>query len=101
MWSEKIKTCRDFPAGPVVKNLPADAGDMVWSLFQENPTFHGATKPRATTTEVLTSQEKPLQWEAQAPQLKSSPCSLQLEKSLNTATKTQCSQKKKDGEITG
>ena len=57
MWSEKIKTSRDFPAGPVVKNLPADAGDMVWSLFQEDPTFHEQLSPWAPTTEVLTSHE--------------------------------------------
>ena len=52
--------------------------------------------PWATTTEVLTSQqEKPPQWEPQAPQLERSPCLLQLEKSLNTATKTHCSKKKR------
>ena len=37
-------------------------------------------------------QEKPLQWGARAPQLESSPCSWQLEKSKK-ATKTQSSQK--------
>ena len=25
---EYIKNCRDFPHGPMVKNLPANAGDM-------------------------------------------------------------------------
>ena len=54
--------------------------------------------PRATTTEARAprahalQQEKPPQWEARAPQ-QSNPRSLQLEKSLHTATKTQCSQK--------
>ena len=28
---------RDFPGGPEVKNPPANAGDMVWSLVQEDP----------------------------------------------------------------
>ena len=35
----------DFPGGSVVKNLPANAGDMVRSLVQEDPTCRGATKP--------------------------------------------------------
>ena len=38
---------RDFPDNhfPVVKNPPANAGDTVWSLGQEDPTCRGATKP--------------------------------------------------------
>ena len=102
MWSEKIKTSRDFPAGPVVKNLPADAGDMVWFLFQEAPTFHGATKPmshnywsahfttrEATTvrTPSTTAREEPLLAAAREKPEHSNKDSLQ--------------QKKKDGEITG
>ena len=31
----------DFPGGPVVKNLSANAGTLVW----EDPTCHGTTKP--------------------------------------------------------
>ena len=34
---------RVFPGGSVVKNMPADAGDMGYIL--EDPTRHGATKP--------------------------------------------------------
>ena len=28
MWSLIFKKIQDFPGGPVVKNLPANAGDM-------------------------------------------------------------------------
>ena len=35
---------RDFPHGPVVKNLSMQ-GTQVWFLVQEDPTCHGATKP--------------------------------------------------------
>ena len=35
----------DFPGGPVVKNLPANAGDTVRSLLREDSTCRGATKP--------------------------------------------------------
>ena len=34
---------RDFPGGPLVKNLPANEADM--GLIREDPTFCGATKP--------------------------------------------------------
>ena len=34
----------DFPGGAVVKNPPANAGDMVGALVQEDPTCRGATK---------------------------------------------------------
>ena len=34
-----------FPGGAVVKNPPANAGDMVRTLVQEDPTCRGATKP--------------------------------------------------------
>ena len=34
-----------FPGGSVVKNPPANAGDTVRSLFWEDPTCLGATKP--------------------------------------------------------
>ena len=36
---------RDFPGGTVVKNPPANAGDTVRALVQEDPTCRGATKP--------------------------------------------------------
>ena len=35
----------DFPGGTVVKNPPANAGDMAQALVQEDPTCHEATKP--------------------------------------------------------
>ena len=46
----KIKTRnktegRDFPGGTVVKNPPANAGDMGSSLVLEDPTCCRATKP--------------------------------------------------------
>ena len=76
-------------------------GTQVRALVWEDPTCRGATKPvrhnywarepqllspRATTTEACAprarapQQEKPPQWEARAPQQKSSPRSPQLEK---------------------
>ena len=36
---------RDFPGGAVVKNPPANAGNMGLSLVLEDPTCLGATKP--------------------------------------------------------
>ena len=35
----------DFRGGSVVKNLPANAGDVVWSLIQEGSTCWEAAKP--------------------------------------------------------
>ena len=35
----------DFPGGPVVKNLPANAGDMGSTPDPRRPHMHGATKP--------------------------------------------------------
>ena len=34
-----------FPSGPVIKNLPCNAGDNAQSLVQEDSTYHGAIKP--------------------------------------------------------
>ena len=42
--SLKNKHSWGFPGGPVVKTLAADAGDMVRSLLQEDPTSPGATE---------------------------------------------------------
>ena len=36
---------KGFPGGSVVKNLPANAGDTVSSLIQEDPTYCGAIRP--------------------------------------------------------
>ena len=35
----------DFPGGLVVKNWPANVGDQVQPLVQEDPTRHRAAKP--------------------------------------------------------
>ena len=35
----------DFPGGPVVKNTPANAGNMCSISALGDPTGHGATKP--------------------------------------------------------
>ena len=80
---------RGFPGGAVVKNLPANAGDTGSSPGPGRSHIpHAAEQliPWATTTEARVptarapQQEKPPQWEAYAPQWKSSPCSPQLEK---------------------
>ena len=34
-----------FPGGSVVKNLRANAGDMVQALIREDPTYLGVAKP--------------------------------------------------------
>ena len=96
----------------MVKNPPANAGATVWSLVQEDPTCHRATKhmshnygahglqplkpmcPRA----CVQQQEKPPQWEAGAPQWSVAPHSPQLEKA-HAATKTQHSQKQTNQSI--
>ena len=45
-WTnEEILRDWDFPGGPVVENLPANAETPVQSLVQEYPTSHGAAKP--------------------------------------------------------
>ena len=41
----KRKEVRGFPGGSVVKNPPANAGDVVPSLNQGDPTCRGGTKP--------------------------------------------------------
>ena len=84
----------DFPGGTVVKNLPANAGDTgsslgpgrshmpvrhnYWACALE-PASHNCWSPWATTTEARApraldlQQEKPLQWEAHAPQRRVAP----------------------------
>ena len=89
-----------FPGGSVVKNLPPMQEAQAQSLIQEDPTCLGETKamgsqllrPGAWATEptvtllkpacprACASQEKPLQWEAQAPQLESRSHSRHIEK---------------------
>ena len=48
----------NWTSGPVVKNPPANAGTLVWSLIQEE-------KPKCSKAHAL-QQEKPQQWEAPA-----------------------------------
>ena len=80
-----------FPGGAVVKNPPANAGDMRSSPGLGRSHMRGATKPmrhnywacaleperhnrwaHALTAHAL-QQEKPLQWEAHAPQQRVAP----------------------------
>ena len=95
-------------------------GTQVWSLVQEDPTCHGATKPVSRNywacaleprshnygtrglpllkpvrpTACALQQEKPPQWEAHTLQQRvSNLCSLELKKSPLEAMKTQHSQK--------
>ena len=45
------QNCVDLSGSPVIKNLPASAGDMVQSLVQEDPTCRGQLSLCITTTE--------------------------------------------------
>ena len=45
LLSPNQKVHRDFPGGPVVKNLPPNAGDTGRSLVREDLTSDGVTKP--------------------------------------------------------
>ena len=88
-----------LPGGWVVKNPPANAGDMGWSPVREDPACCAVTKPGhhnywACGLEPVLCNERPRQWEASALQLQSSPRLLQLEKA-HAAAKTQHSHKKR------
>ena len=51
----------------MVKNPPANAVNMGPSLFQEDPTCYGATKPLSHNSWAHAApQDKPPLWEAQA-----------------------------------
>ena len=71
----------------MVKNLSANAGDMGsipgpgrFHMPWDNQVWESQLlKPKCSRVHTL-QQEKPLQWEVQAPQLGSSPCLPQLEK---------------------
>ena len=65
----------------MVKTLPAHIGDTVQSLIWEDSTCHRATEPVRALEPVVC--KKPPQREAGAPQVESSPCSLQIENSSN------------------
>ena len=66
----------------MVKNPPGNVGDMASIPVQEGcSTCHGANESvHHDNWACVLQQEKPLQWEAYASQLESSPCSPQLEK---------------------
>ena len=78
---------RDFPGGPVVKNLPAIAEDP-GSIPDPGPKIQYPMRqlgPCTATTEARVPRAHDLQWEkspreACALQLKNSPLSLELEK---------------------
>ena len=77
----------DIPGGPVVKNLPANAGDM--GSVPDLGRFHMPWSNSVLAPQLLTpalkshtpQQEKPLRREAHEPQLKGSAHSPLLEKS--------------------
>ena len=76
----------NFPGGPLVKNLPAHAGDMGLMprlgrlhVPQGNQAMHCSYWAHAPGARAF-QQEKPPQWEAHAPQLQSSPRLWQLVK---------------------
>ena len=52
--TKKKKNSRDFPGGPVVKNLPSSAGDVDSILIGELRS-HEPQGPQATTTEPMGS----------------------------------------------
>ena len=76
----------DFAGGPVVKNLPANTGDVgsVSALGRFHLPWNNSILAPQLLTPVLKShtpqQEKPLRREAHGPQLKGSAHSPQLEK---------------------
>ena len=80
------KNLEDFHGGPVVENLPASEGDtgpisvLEDSTCQEGNYAHASQLLSQRPTTHALKQEKPLHWEALAPQLESSPHLLQLEK---------------------
>ena len=75
-----------FLRGAVVKNPPSNARDT--NSTPGPGRFHMPQSSSAYALDLLSlhslahapQQEKPPQWEAQAPQLESSPCSLKLKK---------------------
>ena len=92
MWNKTSRSSR-LAGGSVVKNPPANAGNMIpgtgrCHMLQSNSTC----KYWSLYPEAHAPQVKPQQWEASALQQGSSPSSPQLEKAL-VAMKTQSSQK--------
>ena len=78
-----LPLCWDFPGGPGVKNPPANTGDMgsmgsIPGLGRKIPLVTRQLSPH--TLKLIVCNPKLPQEEALAPQLESSPRSLQLEK---------------------
>ena len=73
-WIFKKKK-EDFPEGPVVRNLPANAGNMDSISGPEDSTGSRATSPEhhnywsPYALEPVVGNQRPLQWVARAPQL--------------------------------
>ena len=97
-----LKSTEDFPGGPVVKNPPADAGDM--GSIPGPGRFHMPRGNQVCVPQLLLHrvklahsracappQEKPPQY-VHAPHLERSCRSPQLEKSPHTARKAPCGQ---------
>ena len=91
----------NFPGGPVVKNLPANTGDLGFdSLSRKIPHALGQLSPCVATTEAQApiacalQQEKPPQWEVHASN-KEWPSLATTRKSPQAATKTQHNQNKR------
>ena len=92
----------DFPDGPVVKNLPCNAGDTDSFLVQGDPTCHSWLSPGPTATEPVVQSPRAAATEVCVPQNPGSatrqattmrrPCTAARE-SPHTAKKTQHSQK--------
>ena len=82
----KLYSFQDFSGGPVVKSLPANAGDTglipglrkSTCLRATNLLFHNYWAH--TPIDCALQPKKPPQREAWSPQLESSPYSMQLEK---------------------
>ena len=79
----QLITNKGFPGGSVAKNPSANAGDT--GSIPDLARSHLLQLLEPVCPGVCASrQEKPLQWEAHAPQLESSSCSPQLQKSLSS-----------------
>ena len=71
-WINRKRHMRDFPGGPVVKNLPCNAGDMcsvsdqrtkiprIAGQLSPSTAAHVLWSPCATTRESVCSQQDPV-----------------------------------------
>ena len=63
----RVKTITGFPGGPVVKTLPASAGDMGLTLVREDFTCHQATKPVCPNYWAFTPRPQKARMQQQRP----------------------------------